>query len=49
MATLFFLPDEYLLNNSGETWPEPITGRWFRQAQPTAPRFTEKILAMSIF
>jgi hypothetical protein len=28
---------------SGETRPELVEGRWFRQAQPTPPRFFEKI------
>jgi len=33
----------YLLNRSEATWPEPVEGRWFRQAQPTSLRFVEKI------
>ncbi len=28
---------------SGETRPELVEGRWFRQAQPTLPRFIEEI------
>ncbi len=36
--------NEHLLNIPGGTRPEPVEGRWFRQAQPTLPRFIEKIL-----
>jgi hypothetical protein len=40
----FFINDfEYLLNIPGEMRPELVEGRWFRQAQPTPPRFFEKI------
>jgi hypothetical protein len=28
---------------SGETMPELVEGRWFRQAQPTPPRFIEMV------
>ncbi len=33
----------YLLNILGETRSEPVEDRWFRQAQPTRPRFFEKV------
>jgi hypothetical protein len=33
----------YILNIWGKTRPELVEGHWFRQAQPTPPRFTEKI------
>ncbi len=32
----------YLFNILGETRSEPVEDRWFRQAQPTWPRFFEK-------
>ncbi len=35
--------NQYLLNVSGQTRPELVAGRWFRQAQPTASRLIEKI------
>ena len=34
-----------MLDISGETQPELVEGRWFRQAQPTLPPFIEKIQA----
>ena len=37
-----------LLNIPGKTRPELVEGRWFRQAQPTPPRFIEKILLVML-
>ncbi len=33
----------HLLNVSGQTRPVLVEGHWLRQAQPTSPRFIEKI------